>query len=201
MKKADAKQPRYPELTIVREEAGPTNLMAAARCSIFPPMIARFFEPMLCLAVPKLPDGPDWQLELKLDGYRGIGSKANGYAHLASRNGKNFNQRFPTIARVLDCLPDETVIDGEIVSVNEDGRPSFNLLQNLGGIEHTILFYAFDLLILAGTDLRSRPLEQRGALLRELIPTSATRCVTPRPSMCQPQSCSALFVSTASRAS
>ncbi len=47
----------------------------------------------------------------------------------------------------------------------------FSRLQNFGGAEHTILFYVFDLLILAGTDLRSRPLEQRRALLRELIPT------------------------------
>ena len=56
------------------------------------------------------------------------------------------------------------------VAVNADGVPSFNLLQNFGGAEHTILFYAFDLFILAGTDLRLRPLEQRRALLRELIP-------------------------------
>ncbi len=134
-------------------------------------MNARFFEPMLCLAVPKLPEGPVWQLELKLDGYRGIGIKNNGRAHLASRNGKNLSERFPTITRALNRLPDETVIDGEIVAVNEDGVPSFNLLQNGGGAAHTILFYAFDLLILGGTDLRSRPLEQRRALLRELIPT------------------------------
>ncbi len=125
---------------------------------------------MLCLAVPKLPEGPEWQLELKLDGYRGIGIKSNGRAHLASRNGKNFSERFATITRALNRLPDDSVIDGEIVAVNADGVPSFNLLQN-GGADHTILFYVFDLLILAGTDLRSRPLEQRRALLCELIPT------------------------------
>jgi ATP-dependent DNA ligase len=54
--------------------------------------------------------------------------------------------------------------------VNEAGTPSFNLLQNFGGAAHTILFYAFDLLILAGTDLRSRPLEQRRALLGAVTP-------------------------------
>jgi hypothetical protein len=50
------------------------------------PVNARFFEPMLCLAVPKLPEGPEWQLELKLDGYRGIRSraKAAGIWHLAT---------------------------------------------------------------------------------------------------------------------
>jgi len=55
------------------------------------PVNARFFEPMLCLAVPELPEGKEWQLELKLDGYRGIGIKGNSRAHLASRNGKNFS--------------------------------------------------------------------------------------------------------------
>ncbi len=56
------------------------------------PVNARFFEPMLCLAVPKLPEGPEWQFELKLDGYRGIGFKSNGSAHLASHNGMNFSE-------------------------------------------------------------------------------------------------------------
>ena len=134
------------------------------------PVNARFFEPMLCLAVPKMPEGPEWQLELKLDGYRGVGIKSSGRAHLASRNGKNFSERFPTITRALNRLPDETVIDGEIVAVNEDGVPSFNLLQNAGGATHTILFYAFDLLILAGTDLRLWPLELRRMFLGELVP-------------------------------
>jgi ATP-dependent DNA ligase len=126
---------------------------------------------MLCLAVPKLPEGAEWQLELKLDGYRGIGIKSKGRAHLASRNGKNFSARFATITRALDRLPDETVIGGEIVAVDEAGKPSFNLLQNFES--GTILFCVFDLLILAGTGLRSRRLEQRRALLRELMPTLA----------------------------
>jgi DNA ligase D-like protein (predicted ligase) len=124
---------------------------------------------MLCLAVPRQPDGTEWQYELKLDGYRGLGIKSNGRAHLASRNAKNFNERFQTITHALERLPDETVLDGEIVAVDESGRPSFNLLQNVGEPE-PILFYAFDLLLLAGTDLRSRPLEHRRSLLREMMP-------------------------------
>jgi len=75
---------------------------------MIPAVNARFFEPMLCLAVPKLPDGREWQLELKLDGYRGIGIKSNGLPHLASRNGKNFSSRFPTITRALNRLLDRS---------------------------------------------------------------------------------------------
>jgi len=125
---------------------------------------------MLCLAVPKLPDCPEWQLELKLDGYRGIGIRSQGRAHLASRNGKNFSERFPTVTRALDRLPDETVIDGEIVAANEDGLSSFILLQNFGAPNTRPCSYAFDSLILVGTDLLSL-LEQRRTLLRHLIPT------------------------------
>jgi ATP-dependent DNA ligase len=67
-------------------------------------MNARFFEPMLCLATAKLPDGPEWQYELKLDGYRGIGIESKNRALLLSRNGKDFTRRFPAIARASrDC--------------------------------------------------------------------------------------------------
>ena len=55
--------------------------------------------------------------------YRGIGFKSKGRAHLASRNGKNSVERFPTITRALDSLPDETLMDGEIVAFDDDGTP------------------------------------------------------------------------------
>jgi ATP-dependent DNA ligase len=66
-----------------------------------------------------------------------------------SRNGKDFTQRFQPLARALEALPDETVIDGEVVALNETGRPSFNLLQNHATSEYTLVFYAFDVPILA----------------------------------------------------
>jgi bifunctional non-homologous end joining protein LigD len=58
-----------------------------------------FIEPMLALAVTKLPEGPVWAYELKFDGYRAISVKANGGVGLLSRNGKNFTKRFASIAR------------------------------------------------------------------------------------------------------
>lgn len=78
---------------------------------------ADFIEPMECALVSKLPDGPDWTFEVKLDGYRAIGVKTSREAILYSRNGKDFNKRFPQIAQALADLPAETVIDGEVVAL------------------------------------------------------------------------------------
>jgi ATP-dependent DNA ligase len=87
-----------------------------------------FTEPMLALAVTKLPEGPAWSYELKFDGYRALALKTDGRIKLLSRNGKDFTKRFASIARAFEPLPDETVIDGEIVAYGSDGRPSFNVL-------------------------------------------------------------------------
>ena len=130
---------------------------------------ARFIEPMLSLAVAKLPEGPEWMYELKFDGYRALGLKSDGRVQLLSRNRKNFTERFASIARALESLPDETVIDGEIVAYGADGRPSFNVLQNRLSDKPQLHFYAFDLLALRGEDLTEELLEKRRELLRRKV--------------------------------
>ncbi len=130
---------------------------------------AGFIESMLCLAVDKLPEGPAWQYEVKLDGYRAIGVRTKARVELWSRNKRDFSRRFQNVARALEALPVETVLDGEIVAVNGDGQPSFSSLQNFGDGAAAILFYAFDAPVLAGADLRSKPLATRREMLRELI--------------------------------
>jgi bifunctional non-homologous end joining protein LigD len=85
---------------------------------------AAFVEPMLCLAVAQLPEGQEWQYELKLDGYRALGIKSAGKVQLRSRNDKDFGFRYQAIARALDCLTNETVIDGEVVAFDEAGLTS-----------------------------------------------------------------------------
>jgi ATP-dependent DNA ligase len=130
---------------------------------------AKFIEPMLCLAADKLPEGPAWQYEIKLDGYRAIRVRTKAGVELWSRNKRDFSRRFSTIARALEALPTDTVVDGEIVAVNGDGWPSFSSLQNFGDGAATILFYAFDAPVLAGADLLSKPLATRREMLREVI--------------------------------
>ena len=105
----------------------------------------------------KLPEGPGWQCEVKLDGYRAIAVRTRTSVELWSRNKKDFSRRFPHVARALQALPGETVLDGEIVAMNADGQPSFSSLQNFGDGAAAILFYAFDVPVLAGADLRSKP--------------------------------------------
>jgi bifunctional non-homologous end joining protein LigD len=126
---------------------------------------------MLLLRTDVLPSGPQWQYELKLDGYRAIAFKRNGAVHLRSRNDKDFNVRYAGVVKALHTLPDDTVVDGEIVAFGDDGRPSFNALQNHGSSTAPVVYYVFDVIVLAGQDLTREPLDVRRDLLeKKLLP-------------------------------
>src|SRR6266436_4403996 len=116
---------------------------------------------MLLLPARTLPEGANWAYGLKLDGYRALAVKTNGQVHLRSRNNKDFNARYPAVAKALAPLPDETVIDGELVALDESGRPSFNTLQNYGAASAMLFYFVFDVLILAGRNVMSQPLSVR----------------------------------------
>src|SRR5215468_2365382 len=128
-----------------------------------------FIPPMLLLQKDKLPEGPDWLYEIKLDGYRAIAIKNGGKVQLRSRNDNDFTTRYRAISAALKSLPDETVIDGEVVALDEDGRPSFNLLQNFGSAAADVVYYVFDVLVLSGGDVRGEPLGKRRALLEKHV--------------------------------
>lgn len=76
---------------------------------------ARFLPPMLLLRTEKLPEGPQWLIELQFDGYRALAIKSAGRVQLRSRNDKDFSTRYADIVKALASMPDETVIDGEVV--------------------------------------------------------------------------------------
>ena len=130
---------------------------------------ASFIEPMLLLHTKKLPEGPEWLIELKLDGYRAQAIKSGGEVQLRSRNGNTFNSRYPNVVKALASMPDETVIDGEVVALDEDGRPSFNTLQNYGPAGVPLHFFIFDLLMLHGREVIAEPLVKRRELIEKHV--------------------------------
>src|SRR5579871_2953030 len=129
---------------------------------------AEFIEPMLLQRTDKLPEGPDWIYELKLDGYRSLAIKRGGKVELRSRNDNDFNRRYPGVVKALAPMPDESVIDGEIVALDEQGRPSFNTLQN-SSAGAPLHFFIFDLLVLKGRDVMDVPLVKRRELIEKHI--------------------------------
>src|SRR5215510_12638026 len=136
---------------------------------------ATFIEPMLLLRTDKLPDEPArWSYQLKLDGYRAVAFRTGGRLHLRSRNDNDFSVRYPSIVRGLEKMPDETVVDGELVALDEDGKPSFNALQNSDSSATTIVYYVFDVMVLKSRDVMAQTLDARRELLeRDVLPTLA----------------------------
>jgi DNA ligase D-like protein (predicted ligase) len=132
---------------------------------------ARFFQPMLLQRTDSLPEGAKWAYEVKLDGYRALAIRTSGKVHLRSRHNKDFNTKYPAIVSALATLPDETVIDDEVVALDDSGRPSFSALQDYAFSKVPIVYYVFDVLMVAGRNVMSEPASVRRDLLRrEILP-------------------------------
>jgi DNA ligase D-like protein (predicted ligase) len=142
-----------------------------------------FIEPMLLLRTEKLPEGPDWAYEIKLDGYRALAFKTGGKLQLRSRNDNDFAPRYPSIAKALASLPDDTAVDGEIVALDAEGKPSFNALQNYGSSKADLIFYVFDVMVLAGKDVMGEPLRQRRELLEKKVLTKLNEPIRYSPAL------------------
>jgi bifunctional non-homologous end joining protein LigD len=140
-------------------------------------------HPMLASVTEKPFDDPNWFFEIKWDGYRAVAFIENGSVRLVSRNQNDLTPRYPEL-RVLASQVNakNAILDGEVVVLDEQGRPSFSLMQQRTGIrahgrqaapnrELPILYYAFDLLYLDGYDLRRVTLEQRKRVLQEVLRT------------------------------
>lgn len=130
----------------------------------------QFIESMECLGVTKLPEGPDWTYEIKLDGFRLEAVKAAKEVTLYSRRGNVLNKKFGYIAEALAKLPPSTILGGEVVALDANNRSDFNLLQNFRSAEARIHYYAFDMLVLKGKSLLRLPLRERRAMLAKVLP-------------------------------
>ena len=85
---------------------------------------------MYARLVNELPQGNEWLYEVKFDGYRCLAGRDSTGVTLWSRRGNLFTNQFPQIAEACEQLPPGTLVDGEIVALDESGRVSFNLLQH-----------------------------------------------------------------------
>lgn len=131
--------------------------------------LPEFVEPMRAKSVSQLPAGPEWLYELKYDGYRFLGAKAEHAVTLWSRNGNDLTARFPQVAQALaDWKIGRALVDGELVVFDREGRPSFQGVQNAD--EQTeVRAILFDLLVEGGSQLQHQTLAQRRAALQRLV--------------------------------
>jgi len=129
-----------------------------------------FIAPQLCTSVERPPSGADWVHEIKFDGYRVQMRIEDGKAVLKTRKGLDWTPKFATVATAAAELPD-SIIDGEVVALDENGAPDFAALQAALSEEKTqnLVFFAFDLMWSEGRDLRQETLAARKARLKEML--------------------------------
>ncbi|HEU4625525.1 MAG TPA: non-homologous end-joining DNA ligase [Steroidobacteraceae bacterium] len=159
-----------------------------------PEAVPKKLSPMLA----ELGDGarsdPGWLYEPKLDGYRVIATLDNGAVKLISRRGLDYTPFFPEIVADLEAQTVESmVLDGELVALDADGRPSFNALQNRAQLKTPreiaeaqraapVVLLCFDILHFAGLNLRGSPyVDRRRYLAQCVLPTSHIQIVHASP--------------------
>ncbi|PWS28726.1 DNA ligase D [Pedobacter yonginense] len=168
-KKKPAKKAKVAE---VQNQAEPKVLLKNAPKSAMPQAI----KPMLATLVDEPFDDADWQYEVKWDGYRALAFINKNTVDLFSRNNKSFNEKFYPIHDILKKSKLNAVLDGEILVLNKKGVSNFGALQNWRSeADGELIFYVFDLLWYEGKNLMELPLEDRQAILNDVLPTDDDR--------------------------
>jgi bifunctional non-homologous end joining protein LigD len=134
--------------------------------------IPKSVQPMLCTLVKKPFNDPDYLYEVKWDGYRIVAFVNKGRVRLDSRSQLNYTAKYPPVVAELEKLGHNAVIDGEMVGIDAEGKPSFDLLQKAYKGQYPLQFYCFDILWLDGYDLKELPLTERKAILQDILPKS-----------------------------
>ncbi|MEO7277873.1 MAG: DNA ligase D [Sphingomicrobium sp.] len=135
----------------------------------------RFEDPQLATLVDEVPGGNAWLHEYKYDGYRLLIATGDGGATAWTRNGKDWSDRFKVLVKAAAGLPAGCLIDGEAVALDDNKRPSFQLLQSTlkDGQRANLAYYAFDLLVDRGEDIRKLSNLERKQRLAALLETGA----------------------------
>src|SRR5436305_7036988 len=127
-------------------------------------------QPMLATLTDSPFDDPNWVFEDKFDGFRMVAEIRGGRVALYSRNGKIISHSYVEVAKALEGLKADAVIDGELVAIGKDGVSHFQLLQNALRHEAKLLYCAFDLMFENAADLRKQPLLERKKRLKAILP-------------------------------
>ena len=130
-----------------------------------------FEEPQLATLIDEVPGGNSWIHEYKYDGYRLLIATGQGVATAWTRNGKDWSDKFKVLVKAASTLPAGCLIDGEAVALDDDGKPNFQLLQATLKDRQgaNLVFYAFDLLIDRGEDIRKLSNIERKERLASLL--------------------------------
>ena len=132
-------------------------------------MLKSPFQPCIPTKASKVPDRPEWIHEIKHDGYRLIVQRDGKRVRLFTRNGHDWSSRYPRIVEAaLRNRNSSFVVDGEAVLLGVDGRSDFNGLHSRKH-DDEVTFYAFDMLVSDGDDLRKLPLSMRKTNLARLL--------------------------------
>lgn len=130
-------------------------------------LLSMINKPMLPTLIKEPFDHPDWIFEIKWDGYRVMTQIQNGKICMMSKNGREFT-RFSQICNSLFEINYDVVLDGEIVVLDQDGKPNFSKL--MFSRKNQLTYYAFDILSLKGKSLMRLPLIRRKEILKDLLP-------------------------------
>ncbi|MBA2467411.1 MAG: DNA ligase D [Sphingomonas sp.] len=130
-----------------------------------------FEEPQLATLVDSVPTGSDWIHEYKYDGYRLLLATGDEAATAWTRNGNDWSDKFRGLVRAAAKLPAGCLLDGEALALNDKAKPDFQLLQSTlkDSKGANLAFYAFDLLIDCGEDIRKLPNIERKERLAALL--------------------------------
>jgi len=190
-RRAAAPQRVASERTTPRKDSGGRRRAAAVRGARGKPAVdpktlpgaragplPEFVEPQLATLVEDVPPGEAWIHEIKFDGYRLLCGINGDSVRMLTRHGKDWTERFEALGEAAHELPvRQALIDGEAVVVDEQGISSFQSLQEAlsEGRGDEIIYFAFDLLYLNGSDLRDVPLVRRKEALASIVAGQSER--------------------------